>query len=109
MYNSIEYSNACSKTSRSLWQYYRDEPALNNNGNIIGVPDNNDNSALFNFFKKITRQTGNCGTKEVEGVVLLKYLSKFWRTLEIPVINCEISLQLKWSRNCIIVAGIENS
>ena len=65
---------------------------------------------LYSIFKKkITRQTGNCGTKEVERVVLLKYLSKFWRTLEIPVINCEISLQLKWSRNCIIVADIENS
>ena len=35
----------------------------------------------------------------------LKYLSNFWKTLEIPLINCEISLQLKWSKNCIIVAG----
>ena len=34
-----------------------------------------------------------------------KYLGKFWRTLEMPLINCEISLQLKWSRNCILVAG----
>ena len=34
----------------------------------------------------------------------LKYLSKFWRTPEMPLINCEISLWLKWSRNCILVA-----
>ena len=34
----------------------------------------------------------------------LKYLSNFWRTLEMPIINCEI-LQLRWSRNCILVAG----
>ena len=46
------YSNAYSKTSGSLWQYYRDEPTLDNNGNIIDVLDDNNNSALFNFFKK---------------------------------------------------------
>ena len=38
-------------------------------------------------------------------MVSLKYLSNFWRTLEIPLINCEISLQLKWSKDCILVAG----
>ena len=38
-------------------------------------------------------------------MVPLKYLSNFWRTLEMPLINCEISLQLKWSKNCILVAG----
>ena len=42
MYNLIEYSDAHSKTSGSLWQYYRDEPALDNNGNIIDfLGDNN--------------------------------------------------------------------
>ena len=38
-------------------------------------------------------------------MVPLKYLSNFWRTLEIPLINCEVSLQLKWSKKCILVAG----
>ena len=38
-------------------------------------------------------------------MVPLKYLSKFWRTLEMPLINCEISLQLKWSISCILVAS----
>ena len=38
-------------------------------------------------------------------MVPLKYLSNFWRTLEMPLINCEISLQLKWSKNFILVAG----
>ena len=41
MYNLIEYSGAHSKTSGSLWQYYRDEPALDNNGNIIDFLDDN--------------------------------------------------------------------
>ena len=43
-------------------------------------------------------QTGNDGTKNVEIMVSLKYLSNFWRTLEMPLINCEISLELKWSK-----------
>ena len=38
-------------------------------------------------------------------MVPLKYLSKFWRTLEMPWINCEIILQLKWSNHCFLVAG----
>ena len=38
-------------------------------------------------------------------MVPLKYLSKFWRTLEMLLIDCEISLQLIWSKNCILVAG----
>ena len=56
MYNLIEYSGAYSKTSVSLWQYYRDEPALDN-GNIIDFPDDNNNSASFTFKQKITGQT----------------------------------------------------
>ena len=42
-------------------------------------------------------------------MVPLKYLSNFWRTLKIPLINCEISLQLRWSRNCIVLAGTTNN
>ena len=42
-------------------------------------------------------------------MVPLKYLSNSWRTLEMPLINYEISLQMKWSRNCIIVAGTANN
>ena len=38
-------------------------------------------------------------------MVPLKYLSNFWRTLEIPLINCEISLHLKWSNNSFLVVG----
>ena len=40
-------------------------------------------------------------------MVPLKYISNFWRILETSLINCEICLQLKWSKNCIIVAGTE--
>ena len=101
MYNLTEYSDAYSKTSGSLWQYYRDEPALDDNGNIIDFLTNY-NSASFKFKQKITGKTGNGGTKDVEIMVPLKYLRNVWRTLEMPLINCEVSLQLKWSRKCII-------
>ena len=109
MYNLIENSDAYLKTSRSLWQYYRDEPALDNNANTIDFPDDNNNSALLKFKQKITGQTGNGSPKDVEIMVPLKRLSNFWRALEMPFNNCEISLQLKWSRNCIIVAGTVNN
>ena len=38
-------------------------------------------------------------------MVSLKYLSNYWRTLEMPLINCEIGVQLKWSKDCILVLG----
>ena len=95
-YNLIEHSDIYSKTSQSLWMYYRDESALDNN-NIIESPNNN-NSISFKFKENIIRQTANGGTKNVEIMVLLKYLSNFWRNFEMPLIKCEINLQLKWSR-----------
>ena len=49
-------------------------------------------------------QTVDDETKNVEIKVPLKYLSSFWRTLEMPLINCEINLILTWYTNCIIVS-----
>ena len=104
MYNLIEYSDNCSKITGSLWNYYRDESFLNGNGAIADFPaDNNSNSASFKFKTKIADQTGNDGTKNVKIRVPLKYLSKSLRTLEMPLINCEINLILTWSNRCFIV------
>ena len=55
---------------------------------------------------KITDQTGNDGKKDVEIMVPLKYLSNFWRTLEMPLINCEVNLILTWSSTCVIASVI---
>ena len=49
MYDLIEYSDAYSKTSGSLWLYYRDELALDNNNNIIDFPADSNNSVSFKF------------------------------------------------------------
>ena len=91
MYNLIEYSDAYSKTLGSLWQYYRDEPSVNNNGKIIDFTVDN-NSASFKFKQQPTGKAGNGDTRDAEIVVLLKCLNNFWRTLEMPLINCKISL-----------------
>ena len=52
----------------------------------------------------MTGQTGDDRTKNVEIMVPLKYLRKFWRNLEMSLINCEINLILTWSENCVIVS-----
>ena len=104
MHNLIEYSDIYLKASGSLWQYSRDNMALDNNDKIIDFSANSNNSNSFKFNQQITEQTENCDTKNVEITVPLKYLSNFWRTLEIPLINCEISFQLKWSKDCFLVS-----
>ena len=92
MYNLIEYSDNYAKTSGNLWQYFRDEP-----------DDDLEDSKSFNSKIKITRKNPNDNNvKDVEIMVPLKYLSNFWRTLEMPLINCEVNLILKWSSTCVI-------
>ena len=92
IYNLLEYRDNYSKTSGSLWQYYKD--------------DSNDNLTDSESFKSKVKITGNTpaagNTKDVEIIVPLKYLSKFWRTLETPLINCEVNLILTWSKDCVI-------
>ena len=108
MYNLIEYSDNYAKTTGSLWQYCKDIPALNANDKIIAFDVNNVTDS-FNFKTKLTGRTGNNGTKDVEIMVQLKYLSNFWRTLEMPLINCEVNLILTWSSTCVIIAtGVQN-
>ena len=105
MYNLIEYSDNYAKTSGSLWQYCKDIPARDNNNNVIAFDANNLTDS-FNFKVKITGQTGDDGTKDVEIMVPLKYLSNFWRTLEMSLINCEVNLILTWSSTCVIASVI---
>ena len=103
MYNLIEYSDNYSKISGRLWQYCKDIPAVDNNNAIVNFTDNNLTDS-FNFKVKITGQTGDDGTKNVKIMVPLLYLSVFWRSLELPKINCEVNLILIWSAKCVIVS-----
>ena len=81
-YNLIECSDNYAKTTGSLWQYCKDIPARNNN-QIVNFTANNLTDS-FNVKVKFTGQTEDDGTKDVEIMVPLKYLSNFWRTLEMP-------------------------
>ena len=102
-YNLIEYSDNYSKTSGSLWQYCKDIPAVNNNGDIVDFNGANATDS-FNFKTKITGQTdNNRRIDNIEIMVSLKYLSNFWRTLEMLLINCEVNLILTWSSDFVII------
>ena len=103
MYNLIEYSDNYAKTTGSLWQYCKDIPARDANDEITEFRRGNTTDS-FNFKAKMTGQTGDDGTKDVERMLLLKHLSNFWRTLEMPLINCEVSLILTWSSTCVLIA-----
>ena len=115
MYNLLEYSKNYKKTMGSLYNYYRDELSDdaddNNFDNIKAI-----NSNTFKYKNKITGNTYNVnagaqgydvnknGTQKVELAIPLKYLGNFWRALNIPLISCEVSLELKWDKNCIITS-----
>ena len=97
MYNFLEYSKKYRKTTRSLWKYYRDEPS-----NPLSS-----NAESFKYRTIITGKTydgdddaDKVGKNETEVVIPLTHLSNFCRTLNIPLINCEIELVLIWSKNC---------
>ena len=103
MYNLLVYSKNYSKTSDSLWNYYRDELTDETNGDN-GPNKNVINSKSFKHKTGITGSTYNVAatagdygankevTKKVAVSVSLKHLSNFWKTLDIPLIKCEVSL-----------------
>ena len=104
MYNLLEYSKNYRKTTGSLWNYYRNEPSdplfsssesfeykTSITGNTYNVGDDEDDY-----------DAEKVGKNETEIVIPLKHLSNFWRTLNIPLINCEIELILTWSKNCVL-------
>ena len=102
MYNLIEYSDNYSDTSGSLWHFKRDEQNMNN-GNPTNVTTADSSSFKYksSFFKTL-EDDDNGVFKNVKIAVPLKYLSNFWRSLEMPLINCKIHLELNWSKDCVM-------
>ena len=102
MYNLIEYSDNYSDTSGSLWQFKRDEVPANNADLTI------DNSQSFKYKAALLGKTAdavnntNSSVKEAKIVVPLKYLSNFWRSLEMLLINCKVHLEINWIEDCIL-------
>ena len=126
MYNLLEYSKNYRKTIGSLYNYYRDELSDDNdNDNFVNISIVN--SKAFKYKNKIIGNTynvdltrvpagggarqanpdyiaNNSGKKSLELAIPLKYLGNFCRALNILLINCEVSLELKWNKNCIIIS-----
>ena len=106
MYNLLEYSKNYEKTSGSLFNYYRDEPSeitVGAGNNAINISIRNSKS--FDYKAKIVGTlANNVLEKEVAIAIPLKYLGNFWRSLDIPLINCEITLILSWYKECVLVA-----
>ena len=94
MYNLLEYSKNYRKTTGSLWNYYRDEPS-----NPLSS-----NSESIKYKTSITGKTheNNDSLTDVKVVIPLKYLSNFWKSLDISLINCETELILTWTKNCVL-------
>ena len=99
MYNLIEYSDNYSDTSGSLWQFKRDEIEgdVDLTVNAQHIPNNSSSFKYKSSF--ITNRNG------VKIAVPLKYLSNFWRSLEMPLINCNIELSLEWYAKCVLIIG----
>ena len=109
-YNLLEYSKHYWKTTGSFWNNYRDEPNNPPDDNYNADPITNSES--FKYKSSMTGKTSDANwnterentktKKNLKIVVPLKYLSDFWRSLDMPFINCEISLTLTWSTSYVL-------
>ena len=100
MYNLIEYSDNYQDSSATLYQYKRDEPPANI-ANSLTV----DNSISFKYKVNLLDNpvvANNVARLDVKIVVPLKYLSNLFRSLEMPLINCKIKLNLTWKKECVL-------
>ena len=109
MYNLLEYKCNYSMTSGSLWNYYKDEvnDAANENNAANQSIDNNKTTASksFEYITNIVGKIPAIASRLDTNVAFpLKYLRRFWRSLDLSLINCEIQLDYSWSNDCVIPA-----
>ena len=103
MYNLLEYRDIFSMTSKHLWDYYRGE--VNDEANEIVTK-----SKYFEYKTKIIARTAaNTCVLKKNVFVPLKYLSNFWRSVDLPLINYETELDLAWSKDCILSETLNNA
>ena len=95
MYNLLEYSDNYQDSTGSLYQFKRDEPP-DDNANVA-----NDTTSLV-YKSKLISGTDDNNVNNVKLVVSLKYVSNFFRSLEMPLVNCKIDLELTWHKDCMI-------
>ena len=108
MYNLMEYSENYQDSSPTLYQYKRDEPPEDDTINVLTT----DTSSSFKYKVELLGNPfldGNIAKRSVKVVVPLKYLSNFFRSLEMPLINCKIKLNLTWKKECVISTDAGNA
>ena len=111
MYNLIEYSDTYNDSSGSLYQFKSAQYPMNNDRNLSHIPLNISSSFKYkaSLLRKATHANGNDRSlKNTKIVVPLKYLSNFFRSLEMPLINCKIHLELNWNNNCVMYGADAN-
>ena len=100
MYNLLEYSDNYADSYGSLWQFKRDEQIMNNENSADVTTDD---SSSFKYKSSLLGNTSATGVlRNAKIVVSLKSLSNFFRSLEKPLINCKIHLELSWTNNCVM-------
>ena len=107
MYNLIEYSDNYQDSSATLYQYKRDEPSVVLANNLA-----QNNSTSFDYKIKLLGNpevNNNIARRNVKVVVPLEYLSNFFRSLEMPLINCKIKLNLTWKKECVLSTDADNA
>ena len=92
MHNLLEYSANYEDTTGSLYQFKRNEPP-DNNANVDGNTKSLKNKSID-------------GVNNVKLVVPLKYISNFFRSLEMPLVNCKVDLELTWTKDCVISSAM---
>ena len=100
MCNLIEYSDNYQDSSATLYQYKRHEPPANLANNLTI-----DTSSSFKYKVNLLGNpaiANNVGILDVKIAVPLKYLSNFFRSLEMPLNNCKIKLNLTWKKECVL-------
>ena len=108
MYNLIEYSDNYQDSSATLYQYKRDEPPEANAIDDLTV----DNSNSFKYKVSLLGDpvvADNIAKRSVKIVVPLKYISNFFRSLEMPLINCKIKFNLTWKKVCVLSTDAGNA
>ena len=109
MYNLIEYSDNYQDSSATLYQYKRDEPPEDDAVADLTADNSSSSRYKIELLGNVTEVAGNAaGVRRlnVKIVVPLKYLSNFFRSLEMPLINCKIELNLTWKKECVLSTGV---
>ena len=108
MYNLIEYSDNYQDSSTTLYQYKRDEPPEDDAVANLTADNSDPLKYKIKLLGNVTEVAGNAaGVRRlnVKVVVPLEYLSNFFRSLEVPLINCKIKLNLTWKKECVLSTG----